>query len=173
MNVKTSLLILLATGLDVVDMAAYIAMDNAVSQHGAQERRQERLSRHDYPGFYEYEIAVRRAALFPPFSLFARVLFAGEDEDALYHISESFAAGLREAVKDALVSAGADPRELLFLFASPAPLKRKQGQYRYQVLLKLARTKHTAAALAAIYAYYDERRPNEASGVEINPQDMF
>jgi len=130
-------------------------------------------SRHDYPGFYEYEIAVRRAALFPPFSLFARVLFAGEDEDALYHISESFAAGLREAVKDALVSAGTDPRELLFLFASPAPLKRKQGQYRYQVLLKLARTKHTAAALAAIYAYYDERRPNEASGVEINPQDMF
>jgi len=50
LNVKTSLLILLATGLDVVDMAAYIAMDNAVSQHGAQERRQERLSRHDYPG---------------------------------------------------------------------------------------------------------------------------
>ena len=133
----------------------------------------EYASRHDYKGFYEYEIAVRRAALFPPFSLFARVLFTGEDEDALYRMSEDFTAGLREALSDALTKQGADPRELLFIFASPAPIRRKQGQYRYQTLLKLARTKHTAAAVRVLYAYYDEKRPNEAQGVEINPQDMF
>ncbi len=133
----------------------------------------EYAARHDYKGFYEYEIAVRRAALFPPFSLFARILFTGEDEDALYRMSETFAEGLREAVRAALVSDGADPRELVFLLASPAPVRRKLGLYRYQVLLKLARTKHTAAALRAVYGYYDAHRPNEACGVEINPADMF
>jgi primosomal protein N' (replication factor Y) len=130
-------------------------------------------SRHDYPGFYEYEIALRRAALFPPFSLFARILFTGGDEDSLYHMSEAFADGLKRAVEDALTADGTNPRELLFLFAAPAPVRRRQGQYRYQVLLKLARTKHTAAALRAVYAYYDVRRTDEACGVEINPQDMF
>lgn len=130
-------------------------------------------SRHDYLGFYDYEIALRRAALFPPFSLFVRVLFTGEDEDALYRMSEAFAAGLGEALAGALKADGADPRELLFLFASPAPVRRRQGQYRYQVLGKLARTKHTVAALRAIYGYYDANRTGEASGVEINPQDMF
>jgi primosomal protein N' (replication factor Y) len=130
-------------------------------------------SRHDYPGFYEYEIALRRAALFPPFSLFARILFTGGDEDRLYHMSEAFADGLKRAVEDALAMDGANQRELLFIFAAPAPVRRRQGQYRYQVLLKLARTKHTAAALRAVYAYYDVRRTDEACGVEINPQDMF
>ncbi len=130
-------------------------------------------ARHDYPGFYEYEIAMRRAALFPPFSLFARVLFTGENEDDLFEMCEAFAAGLRTALHEALGKAGGDPCEVLFLFASPAPVRRRQGQYRYQVLAKLARTKHTAAALGALYAYFDAHRTNEASGVEINPQDMF
>lgn len=130
-------------------------------------------SHHDYPGFYQYEIALRRAALFPPFSLFVRILFAGEDEDALYLMNEAFCSGLKQAVTEALTEAGANPQELLFIFASPAPVRKKQGWFRYQTLMKLARTKHTAAALRAIYSYYDAHRTNEACGVEINPQDMF
>ncbi len=130
-------------------------------------------SHHDYKGFYEYEIALRRGALFPPFSLFARILFTGGDENNLYRMSEAFAAGLKGALTDALAAEGANPHELLFLLASPSPVRRKQGQYRYQVLMKLARTKHTTAALRALYAYYDDHRTDETCGVEINPQDMF
>ena len=40
-------------------------------------------ARHDYPGFYQYEIAMRRAALFPPFALFLRIVLTGHDEAAL------------------------------------------------------------------------------------------
>lgn len=130
-------------------------------------------SHHDYKGFYEYELALRRAALFPPFSVFVRIIFLGENEDALFDLSESCTQGLRRAVEDALHACGGDARELLFALASSAPVKRRQGKFRYQTLLKLARTKHTAYAIRAIYEWYDAHKTDEAAGVEINPTDMF
>ena len=107
---------------------------------------------HDYKGFYAYELVQRRAALFPPFSLFVRALFTGNDEAALGADGVHFARGLEEAVRRAL---GEYEEELLYLSAGPAPIYKKQGQYRFAVLVKLLRTAHTSAALSAIYAYAD------------------
>ena len=72
-------------------------------------------SRHDYKGFYEYEIAQRRAALFPPYALFVRVLFIHEDQAPLCEAEERFALGLKDAILQALKAQGADERELLFM----------------------------------------------------------
>jgi primosomal protein N' len=63
--------------------------------------------------------------------------------------------------------------ELLYLNAAPAPIRWKQGMYRYQVLAKLLRTRHTADALRAVYAYADAHRDAEFVSLEINPSDMF
>jgi primosomal protein N' (replication factor Y) len=80
----------------------------------------------------------RRAALFPPFSLFVRALFTGLEEAPLRADGERFATGLEQAVLAAL---GAEyAQELLILHASEAPIYKKQGVYRYQVLIKLLRT---------------------------------
>ncbi len=130
-------------------------------------------ARHDYGSFYAYEIAARRAALFPPYGLFLRVVLSGHEEAALAEDAELCAAGLREAVVAAIAAAGGSPHELLFLDASPAPVRRREGQYRYQVLAKLARTKNTAAAVRAAYAYHDAHRKPGMGDVEVNPANMF
>lgn len=130
-------------------------------------------ARHDYLGFYKGEIAKRRGALFPPYALFLRALFAGPEEEALAARSSSFAKGLEEAVKAALAAAGGDPRAVLFSGAGPAPIRRKQGLYRYQALLKLARTAQAGAALKAAYAYAAPRRGEGFGTLEVNPNDMF
>ncbi len=126
---------------------------------------------HDYKGFFVYELAQRRAALFPPFSLFVRALFTGLEEIPLRADGERFAAGLEKAVLAALGEEHA--RELLILRASEAPIYKKQGVFRYQVLIKLLRTQHTAAALQAIYAYANEHRGERFATLEINPGDLF
>ncbi len=126
---------------------------------------------HDYKGFYAYELAQRRAALFPPFSLFVRALFTGLEEAPLHADGERFATGLEQAVLAALGEEHA--QELLILHASEAPIYKKQGVYRYQVLIKLLRTKRTAAALQAIYAYTGEHRGERFATLEINPGDLF
>ena len=116
---------------------------------------------------------MRRSALFPPFGLFLRVVLSGHDEAALAEDAERCAAGLRAAIEAALTEAGTTLHELLMLEASPAPVKRREGLYRYQVLARLARTKNTAAAIRAAYAYHDAHRQAGMGDVEINPGNMF
>lgn len=130
-------------------------------------------ARHDYPGFYKDEIARRRASLFPPYAIFLRALFIGPEEEALQARSAAFAQGIREAVERAIQEAGGDLRALLFWGAGPAPIRRKQGLYRYQVLLKLARTAEAGAALRASYAYAAAHRGEGFGALEVNPGDMF
>ncbi len=127
----------------------------------------------DYRAFYDYEIARRRAELFPPFSIFARVLFTGEEEARLQEECEAFTAGLELALRETIADAGGDARELLFACGMPAPVKRRQSLFRYQTLLKLARTKNAPAAIKRLYAYTDEHRTEHVCGVEINPNNMF
>lgn len=130
-------------------------------------------SRHDYKGFYEYEIAQRRAALFPPYALFVRVLFTHEDQAPLCEAEERFAQGLKDAILQALKAQGADERELLFMVWGEAPIKRIDGKYRRQIVLKLARTKHTPKAVDAIYSYSNAHRSEYFCSLELNPGDMF
>ena len=125
---------------------------------------------HDYKGFFVYELAQRKAALFPPFSLFVRALFTGLEEDALKQDGVRYAKGLEEAVKEAL---SGHEEELLFLSAAPAPIYKKQGVYRFAILVKLLRTPRTAAALKAIYEYTSAHRGERFASLEINPGDLF
>ena len=126
---------------------------------------------HDYAGFYHYELAERRKALFPPYSLFLRILFSGPDEDALTEAGERYGARLEEEIRALLGQEGA--QDLLLLVSSPAPIRRKQGNYRYQVLIKLLRTKRTASVIRLVYDFATAHRNELFALLEVNPQDMF
>ena len=54
-----------------------------------------------------------------------------------------------------------------------APIKRKQGQNRMQIVLKLARTKHTQKVIEAVYAYANDHRSEYFYSLELNPGDML
>ena len=125
----------------------------------------------DYVGFYHYELAERRKALFPPYSLFLRILFSGSDEAALTDAGERYGARLETEIRALLGTEGA--QDLLLLVASPAPIRRKQGIYRYQVLIKLLRTKRTAAVIRLVYDFAAAHRNELFALLEVNPQDMF
>ncbi|HWR19156.1 MAG TPA: primosomal protein N' [Clostridia bacterium] len=130
-------------------------------------------ARHDYESFYQYEIAARRASMFPPFSVFLRALFTGEDERKPREACDAFALGAQEVILNAYRSQGANEKELLLLLSAAAPVKRKLAQYRYQTLIKLARTKNAAEAVNAVYTYANEHRDPSMSAIEVNPGDMF
>ncbi len=125
---------------------------------------------HDYKGFFAYEISERHAALFPPFSLFVRVLLQSAQEEGLVNERDAAAKGLREAIEQAL---GMYKKELLYISAAPAPVYRKQNVYRHQVLIKLLRSSHTTDALNALYAYLDEHVPSCFASLEVNPGDLI
>ena len=50
---------------------------------------------------------------------------------------------------------------------------RIAGQNRYQILVKLLRTKRLPQALHAVYDFETSHREDGFLKIEINPQDMF
>lgn len=128
---------------------------------------------HDYKGFYNFESAQRKLAMFPPYALFVRVLFSGRDEQALQLDADVFAKGIMQRIEQTLEKRGANEKELLFVIPGAAPIKRKQGMYRYQVLIKLKRSSNTHVILNQIYAYADANKSGTFAFVEVNPVNMF
>lgn len=126
---------------------------------------------HDYKGFFTHELLQRRAAIFPPYALFIRLLISAREERELMEDSARLHKGMEAAAKSALP--GEARQELLYLSASPAPIRKKQGIYRYQVLMKLLRTRHTAAVMQAVYAYLDTDPINRPVTLEVNPGELF
>ena len=125
----------------------------------------------DYPGFYQYEIAQRKKCLYPPFSLFIRLLLSGEKEEELIERGKAYAKALETDLRAALGPEGQG--DMLLLLAAPAPIARIAGQSRYQILVKLLRTRRLPQALRAVYDFETAHREDGFLKIEINPQDMF
>ena len=127
----------------------------------------------DYKGFYAYELDNRKVSLFPPFSIFVRVLFSGVNEAGPMQEADRFKEGLEYTLRAYLEKRGLDPAQLLLILAAPAPVKRRQAMYRYHVLVKLLRTGNTAGMISEIYRYADANRSLCFTALLVNPQDMF
>ena len=126
---------------------------------------------HDYKSFYHYELEQRKKAIFPPFSLFVRILFSGDDERSLQTGVDAYAEQLKHALGECLGAEG--EHDILLYSASPAPIKRKQRAYRYQILIKLLRTARLSGAIQTIYTFAGDHRGELYPMVEVNPQDML
>ena len=90
---------------------------------------------YDYKGFFENEVKMRKAALFPPYSLICRVMVvADRDESALEALKKVYLA-IEEIRKG-------DPDEFIFLNKMHSPIKKIQNKVRYQVLARLKTDKY-------------------------------
>ncbi len=85
---------------------------------------------YDYEGFYRHEIALRAAAMFPPFSKIVRVMVTAEEDAAALEALRGVYGRLQKVYDEAR-------GEFLFFQRMHAPIKRIQGRYRYQVLMRL------------------------------------
>ncbi|MBR0426372.1 MAG: primosomal protein N' [Clostridia bacterium] len=126
----------------------------------------------NYPAFYQYEIAERKKMLYPPFSLFLRVVFSDPKEETVAKAALGYAKQLETVLRSAL---GPDGKNvILLLVADEAPIARISGQVRYQLLIKLLRTKRLPDAIRTIYAFHASQDFACASAqLEINPQELY
>jgi len=87
----------------------------------------------DFRGFFTREYQRRRAGLYPPFTILARLLVESEEEKA----AKEMADRLYEAMRGYLLSQPDQNERVLMLRVDEAPVKRIRGLFRYHVLLKL------------------------------------
>ena len=117
---------------------------------------------YDYEGFYRHEIAIREAAMYPPFAKIVRVMVTSErDASALEALREVY--GRLQRLYDEHTD------DFLFFNRMHAPIKRIQGKYRYQVLMRLV----NAALLKEVYdAIADVKHKDALIYVEENPSNL-
>ena len=117
---------------------------------------------YDYTGFFAHEINLRKATLFPPYSLICRVMVTSENEEkALAALKAVWLAieNLKTEQED----------EFIFLNRMHSPVKKIQGKHRYQVLMRLKSGK----LLQKIYAISVQNSSNDCLVyVEENPANL-
>ena len=87
--------------------------------------------RQDYEAFYASEIALRRAAMFPPFCDMVLLMLASSYEDELLHAARSLSARMSALARD-------DYREMPLQIFGPfeASVYKTAGKYRLRFLMK-------------------------------------
>ena len=122
----------------------------------------------DYRAFYTREAANRKLALYPPFTVLARIVFSSQArEDA-----EKAARDAEAELHRYLIEIGQDG-EALQCRACEAPIALLRGEHRWQLFVKL----HFRADVEAItrrMLEIAERSPEGVRGeLEINPVNMI
>lgn len=123
----------------------------------------------DYRAFFEMEFSRRRAGLYPPFTLLARLLV----ESAQEHAAKLAAEQLYNTVQTYLLSHPAQKKRTLMVRVDEAPVKRLRGQFRYQVLLKLFEHPDAAPLLALLSELGSASVDACQVYCEINPATMM
>ena len=93
------------------------------------------LRKHDYMGFYRYELEARKALGYPPFARLARLLVRGIREDRVIEAVQSCADTVKKLVNS-------ENLPVQVVGPSPAPLTKIAKNYRHHIILKSPTTTH-------------------------------
>ena len=122
----------------------------------------------DYRAFYTRESANRRLALYPPYSVIARVVFTARAPEAAEN-----AAREAEKAMDAWVEAQGIREHILQLRAAEAPIGLLRGEYRWQLFTKLYFKADTEAVARQLRALADQTPEGVRAELEVDPVNMI
>jgi primosomal protein N' (replication factor Y) len=125
---------------------------------------------HDFQGFVERELIIRRELGYPPYSKLALVSFAHEDLARLMRVSDSFVSKL----KNLLTSANRNEHiEVLGPVSSPLP--KLKDRYRFQCMIKYIGEPWFISVLSEVTGLFREeiRKTNLSIQVDIEPQVLI
>ncbi|MCI7767551.1 MAG: primosomal protein N' [Oscillospiraceae bacterium] len=85
----------------------------------------------NYTAFYEQEIAMRRALIYPPFCDICTVGFSGEDDKKTAAAADCFAESIAEGIKKV-----SEKMPIRVLGPSKCAFERINGKFRYRIIIK-------------------------------------
>ncbi|MDT8324026.1 MAG: primosomal protein N' [Bacteroidota bacterium] len=128
-----------------------------------------RVAANDYTGFMQDELQSRRELYYPPFSRLVLLTFSGENEEAVQDAAKLYHTAL-----------GRGERFFAMHPPQPAMLSRINRRYRFQLLLRIEKTRDSdgtrlGAALAKAEEYYlrNVKTRSVHVTVDVDPQHMM
>lgn len=128
----------------------------------------EAASYHDYEGFYEQELTLRKQIGYPPFCDFFQLIISAEKEVEAKEMAQSIVTFLKER--------SGQKHEACILGPQPAPINRVNDRYRYQVLIKakLGTRKQYAEEIAQLkQIFFIKKKTDCLLSIDINPYSFL
>ena len=126
----------------------------------------------DYQGFYQNELGIRRALVYPPFSDLIEVLFVAKEEDLAKNQALDSEKYLRKTIEEVF---GTEELENLYPVA-PSVLQKVGSAYRYHLLIrcpKKRRKEYTAILEAMKVEFVKSKRKDVSIAIDINPYSFL
>lgn len=107
----------------------------------------------DYLSFFEGEIALRRAMIYPPFADLLLLGFVGENKEKTIACAKSFFAKLRQKLDEELPD-----YPIRVLGPSPALVSKVSNKYRYKIIIKCRSTSAFRVVISGLLADFGRDR---------------
>ena len=107
----------------------------------------------DYDAFYEDEIALRRAMIYPPFVDLLLLGFVGEDKNKTIACAKAFFARLKARLDESLPDF-----PIRVLGPSPALVSKVSNKYRYKIIVKCRSTAVFRAVISSLLSDFGKDR---------------
>ncbi|MEA4899440.1 primosomal protein N' [Bacillota bacterium Meth-B3] len=122
----------------------------------------------DYRAFYHREVSMRKRALYPPFTVMARLLVTSREPERARRAAEAFEVQLNEfldkyQLRDSVIT----------MRALEAPIAKLRGESRWQLFIKLYARGRVDEVLSEMDAYTYVPIEGVIAQLEINPANMF
>lgn len=143
----------------------------AIIQTSFPENEIIRLSaRQDYDAFYNLEIQMRKAMVYPPYCDLCTVSFVGADELQVKSASKLFMSGLKQKHKE-------EYHDLNLMVLGPiAPrLSKISGKYRYRLIVKCRNNKRLREFISVLLKEFakDKRFAKITAYADIDPENIY
>ncbi len=127
-------------------------------------------SRQDYAGFYNQEIAFRKAMGYPPFGTIGVMLFSSADEREAAETAQKIHLALKDFSAEQQRNAdGAPPVEVMDF--SKAPIYKIRDRYRYRIVVKGRREEDVTELFAQVRGL--DRKEGVMISFDIDPFQML
>ena len=124
-------------------------------------------ARQDYESFFDEEIKLRRAAIFPPFCELAAFLFSGENETRVRNVAEEFGKKL-----DLLAKSRYAGIRLIVFGPFEAAVYKLGGKFRLRYIIKCKNDKTTREFLKELLADFSVDNNEVSISLDINPSAL-
>jgi primosomal protein N' (replication factor Y) len=125
-------------------------------------------ARQDYRAFYEQEVKLRRRALYPPFTILARLIITAREESLAQQTALALDADLAAWLEETGLEKG-----VLYRHAREAAIKRLRGHSRWQVFVKLFALGPADEILEKMRLMTLDPPDGASVELEINPSNMI